>query len=84
MHGMRFAIFALLTMTLGQSSAQEWYPLFPKDGLPQGWAVRAWNDVSQPLSNSVAWRVERGVLQGGELCGTWLMSEKEYGDFSIE
>ena len=82
MHGVRFAVFVL---ALGQPSvAQEWFLLFPKDGVPEGWVVRAWNDVSQPPNNSVVWRVERGVLQGGEPRGTWLMSEKEYGDFSIE
>jgi 3-keto-disaccharide hydrolase len=59
-------------------------PLFPKDGIPEGWVVRAWNDVSQPPGNSAKWRVENGVLRGGEPRGTWLMSEKQYTNFILE
>jgi hypothetical protein len=59
-------------------------PLFPKDGVPEGWVVRAWNEVSQPPSQPAAWKVESGVLHGGEPRGTWLMSEKAYGDFVLE
>jgi len=59
-------------------------PLFPKDGPPEGWVVRAWNDVSQPPGNSAVWKVENGVLHGSEPRGTWLMSEREYGDFILE
>jgi hypothetical protein len=59
-------------------------PLFPKDGIPEGWVVRAWNDVSQPPVDSVVWRVANGVLQGGEPRGTWLMSELQYTDFILE
>lgn len=58
--------------------------LFPKDGVPEGWIVRAWNDVSQPPAQPAAWKVENGVLHGGEPRGNWLMSEKEYGDFIVE
>ena len=59
-------------------------PLFPKDGIPAGWVVRAWNDVSQPPATPTSWKVENGVLHGGEPRGTWLMSEKDYGDFILE
>src|SRR6185436_13533108 len=30
------------------------------------------------------WKVEKGVLMGGEPRGSWLLSEKEYGDFELE
>ena len=30
------------------------------------------------------WRVKDGVLRGGAPRGTWLMSEREYGDFVLE
>ena len=30
------------------------------------------------------WRVEMGMLRGSEPRGTWLLSEKEYGDFILE
>jgi hypothetical protein len=59
-------------------------PLFPEDGVPQGWVVRAWDDVSNPPKQPAVWKVEKGVLQGGEPRGSWLMSEREYGDFVLE
>ena len=43
-----------------------WQPLFPKDGIPQGWRVGTWNDVSRPADGNPIWRVENGVLVGGE------------------
>src|SRR3954454_16504675 len=57
-------------------------PLFPEDGIPKGWSVRAWDDVKNPVKESV-WKVENGILNGGEPRGTWLVSDKEYGDFVI-
>jgi hypothetical protein len=59
-------------------------PLFPKDGVPEGWTVRTWNDVSKPAAAGVAWRVTNGVLHGSEPRGTWLVSEREYGDFVLQ
>src|SRR3712207_4723613 len=59
--------------------------LFPDKGEPKGWVVRAWNDVSKPAEEGAKWVVdEDGVLHGSEPRGTWLMSEKEYGDFVLE
>jgi hypothetical protein len=58
--------------------------LFPKDGIPEGWTVRAWNEVRNPADGNPVWRVEDGVLTGGEPRGSWLLSEKEYGDFILE
>jgi hypothetical protein len=62
----------------------EWQPLFPANGVPAGWVVRAWNDVSRPAEGNPVWRVERSVLIGGEPRGSWLLSEREYGDFILE
>jgi hypothetical protein len=59
-------------------------PLFPKDGVPESWTVRAWDDVGKPGPTGAVWRVEGGVLHGAEPRGSWLMSEKEYGDFILE
>lgn len=59
-------------------------PLFPKDGVPEGWAVRRWDDVSKPAETNAVWKVEGGVLHGSNPRGTWLMCEKEYGDFVLE
>ena len=59
-------------------------PLFPADGVPPGWTVRAWDEVRNPAYGNPVWRIEQGVLQGGEPRGSWLLSEKEYGDFELE
>lgn len=59
-------------------------PLFSKDGVPEGWVVRTWSDVAKEPMGDVKWTVKDGVLQPGKERGTWLMSEKEYGDFILE
>lgn len=66
---------------VGQPDLQ---PLFPADGVPSGWVVRAWDEVSKPAANGAVWKVEQGVLHGGEPRGSWLLSEKEYTDFILE
>jgi len=58
--------------------------LFPEDGVPKGWTVRAWDDVRNAAQGNPVWRVENGVLHGGEPRGSWLLSEKEYSDFELE
>ena len=57
--------------------------LFPQDGVPAGWVVRQWSDVSLPADDGIFWKVEGGVLHGSDPRGTWLVSEKEYGDFEL-
>ena len=72
---------------VGCSSAKpepEFQPLFPMDGKPYGWVVRAWNDLSKPAEGDPQWRIEKGSLTGGEPRGSWLVSEREYGDFILE
>jgi len=59
-------------------------PLFSEDGVPKGWVVRKWDNVKEPADAGVVWKVEKGVLHGSEPRGTWLLSEKEYGDFILE
>jgi hypothetical protein len=59
-------------------------PLFPEDGVPRGWVVRRWNEVKLPPEKKAVWKVEKGVLHGSTPRGTWLVSEKEYGDFVLE
>src|SRR5215203_177782 len=56
--------------------------LFPENGTPHGWVVGAWNDVCKKEES--VWLIKDGVLHGGDPRGTWLMSEKEYGDFIVE
>lgn len=68
----------------GAAGSSGWQPLFTIDGVPQGWSVRQWDDSKKPADPGVVWKVESGVLHGSEPRGTWLMSEKEYGDFALE
>ena len=72
-----FALFGA-----GAALAADFVPLFPDDGPPKGWVIRQWDDVSKDAKGS--WKVENGVLIGGEPRGNWLMNEKEYGDFILE
>lgn len=68
----------------GKTDADGFVALFPDDGTPKGWTVRAWNDVKDPPAEPTVWKVEKGILHGGEPRGSWLMSEREYGDFILE
>ena len=86
------AIFALslgtvvlLAVPLAASGtgAGDFVDLFPDDGAPKGWLVRQWDDVAKPVAHA-DWTVKDGVLHSGRKRGTWLMSEKEYGDFVLE
>lgn len=66
------------------SGRGQWQALFPTDGIPEGWTVRDWSDLSKPPPPGTVWRVTQGVLQGSEPRGTWLVSEAEYGDFELQ
>jgi hypothetical protein len=59
-------------------------PLFPEDGRPEGWLVRAWDDLARDAGPGSDWTVRDGVLRAGGQRGTWLVSEQEYGDFILE
>jgi hypothetical protein len=59
-------------------------PLFPTDGVPAGWTVRNWADVSQDPPPGAQWVVTDGILRGSTPRGTWLVSDREYGDFTLE
>lgn len=58
--------------------------LFQKDGTPEGWVVRDWADVKNPPPAGATWKIIDGVLHGSEPRGTWLVSEKEYSDFTLK
>jgi hypothetical protein len=58
--------------------------LFATDGVPKGWSVREWDDISKPAGTETSWVVRQGVLHGGEPRGTWLVSEKEYENIELE
>ncbi len=65
-------------------SGKSFVELFPQEGVPQGWLVRKWDNIKNPADQGVVWKVESGVLKGSDPRGTWLISEKEYGDFVLE
>lgn len=79
-------LFAGLLLVGCQSTKPEarWEPLFSQDGVPSGWVVRAWDDVSQPGPTNSVWRVQNGVLTSEGARGCWLMWERELGDFELE
>jgi 3-keto-disaccharide hydrolase len=66
------------------AAADEPTALFTENGPPKGWVVRAWNDVTKPAGPNTEWTVKDGVLRPGKTRGTWILSEKEYGDFILE
>jgi hypothetical protein len=60
-------------------------PLFPEAGVPKGWDVRAWDDVSKPPEKEAVWRVDNdGVLHGAEPRLSWLVSKELYSDFVLD
>ena len=59
-------------------------PLFPKDGVPPGWTVRHWADVAQAAEGRPVWTVKDGILTSSGDRGCWFLSDKEYGDFTLE
>ncbi len=68
-----------------QEKEEGFVPLFPKDGVPEGWLVRSWSDVNQPPADpNTRWVVQEGILHGGEPRGSWLLSKKQYGDFVLK
>jgi hypothetical protein len=78
------AVLSVVASCSGFAAERRFVPLFPEDGVPKGWVVRAWNDVRNPAESNPVWKVEKGVLHGGEPRGSWLLSEKEYGNFELE
>ena len=78
-------LLAALAVTGCQSAPKSaWQPLFPNDGSPAGWTVRAWDDVANPGPTRSFWIVEAGVLTSQGERGCWLLWERELGDFDLE
>jgi hypothetical protein len=76
-----------MSVAVGQEKKPDdagWTALFKEDGEPKGFHVTAWDDVSKPPPEGARWVVKDGVLHGSNPRGTWLVSDKEYGDFELE
>lgn len=91
------ALLVTLSSPVGLWSAEPTFQkLFTHPGaVTKGWVVRDWVDVSRPPKWPVVWDVDAdGVLwgtgryapgtTGDRWIGTWLLSEREYGDFILE
>jgi hypothetical protein len=85
-HHALIASLALLVSSGCRHVPKESVPvnLFPQDGVPQGWVVRHWADVKNPPPEGAVWKVENGILHGSSPRGTWLISQREYGNFILE
>lgn len=80
-----WAILFICLTALGAAAApaRRFVPLFPESGTPKGWIVGEWYDVGVPVPDA-RWTVEDGVLKSVGRGGSWLLSEREYGDFVLE
>jgi hypothetical protein len=77
-------LVSLCLLLISADKAGDFVPLFAGEGPPKGWVVRAWDDVKKPGPKEALWKVQDGVLNGSEPRGTWLVSEKLYGDFVLD
>jgi hypothetical protein len=77
-------LFGLMSLGLTAEKDDGFVRLFTEEGPPEGWLVRAWNDLSEPGPEGAQWRVDDGVLNSGRHRGNWLVSEKTYGDFILQ
>jgi len=83
---MKTILLCLLACPLFLRAADDdgFQPLFAQDGVPAGWVLRHWADVSKPAEGAPAWTVKDGVLTSSGDRGCWFLSEREYGDFTLE
>src|SRR5947209_10155745 len=66
------------------ATAPQFKPLFPDSAaLTKDWSVRLWSDIAQPAPDS-AWELRDGILQCAKDRGSWLISNAEYSDFTLE
>lgn len=83
MRSLVVAALAAVALGAAQPTPDGFTPLFPKDGVPDGWVVREWSDVGKAVPAGNDWTVTDGVLRSGKDRGTWLMSRAEYADFDL-
>lgn len=77
-------VCSILLICRGFSAEEKGFQsLFPENGIPKGWVVRAWSDLAKPGPEGAQWVVENQILNGGGARGSWLISEREYSDFEL-
>src|SRR5262245_913452 len=76
----------VLTSCLHKPSkiTRRWSDLFYGEGVPLGWTVRQWDDVSKAGPSNSVWVVKKKILMAQGPRDNWLMSDREYGDFELE
>ncbi len=84
MRNLFVASLVAISLALVAPAGEGFVKLFPADGVPKGWVVTEWSDVGKKAPDGITWEVKDGVLTAGKQRGTWLISEKEYGDFVLE
>ena len=73
--GLSAMLLCLISLQPRTAPAEEGFvPLFPVDGVPKGWSIRAWNDLSKPVQG-VVWTVKDGVLSSTKQRDVWLVSD---------
>lgn len=78
-----FMLLGVFSETASSATEDGFVPLFPKDGIPQGWLVRRWNDIKLEAPG-ITWQVKDGILHGSNPRGTWLISERTYHNFILK
>src|SRR5688572_29372401 len=71
-----FIFLGAVPLLLAADNEEGFKPLFPADGVPAGWLVRDWADVSKPAAGAPAWTVKDGTLTSSGDRGCWFLSEK--------
>ncbi|MBL8891515.1 MAG: DUF1080 domain-containing protein [Planctomycetaceae bacterium] len=66
-----------------KAADEGWVTLFEEDGVPKGWRVTEWSDVSKEVTGH-DWEVSQGTLRSGDKRGTWLISEAKYDNFELQ
>ena len=63
--GLLLSLCTLAVQPLAAGEKEGFVALFPKDGLPMGWSVREWNDLSKEVKGA-HWTVKEGILKSDD------------------
>src|SRR6266508_4215464 len=57
-HVQLISLFSVATTCALLAAEGGFVPLFPGDGVPKGWVVRAWDDVRNPAQVNPVWNLD--------------------------